>query len=600
MPSNSKSPTTSPRHSRAGGNPATLITECLDIWSSADTAKKTGRGRSSGNAASVYGVKKLRELILELAVRGKLVRQDMKDEPAIELLKKIEVEKDKLIKAGKIKKDKQYSPIPTEERPFELPTGWEWVKLGALAQKLTDGSHNPPKDSGMGYPMLSSQNVNFGKIDFESPSRYVSEADFEIENSRTKIESNDVLLTIVASLGRPAVVPNDAPKFVLQRSVAVIKTDLNANFLCLQLGSPPCMRHYDIHAKGTAQKGIYLGQLSVMPIAIPPLAEQQRIVAKVDELMALCDQLEAQHNNAAEAHEKIVSVLLETLTQSTDAKAFTENWQRIATHFDTLFTTETSIDALKLTLLQLAVTGKLVQQDANDEPASELLKRIKADKAKLVAEGKVKKDKPLAAIDESPFDLPSNWAWARFPEIGEFGRGKSKHRPRNDPRLFNPGNYPLVQTGEVARAENLISEYHSKYSDIGLAQSKMWPAGTMCITIAANIADSAILGFDACFPDSVVGFVPYAPLNDSRYFLSFMKTARENLLKFAPATAQKNINLEILESVLIPLPPLREISRIVSKVDELMALCDQLKTRITEANQVQQRLADVMVEKAVA
>ena len=127
----------------------------------------------------------------------------------------------------------------------------------------------------------------------------------------------------------------------------------------------------------------------------------------------------------------------------------------------------------------------------------------------------------------------------------------------------------------------------------------MWPAGTLCITIAANIADSALLGFDACFPDSVVGFVPCEPLNDTKYFLAFMKTARENLLKFAPATAQKNINLEILESVLIPLPPLKEISRIVAKIDELMVLCDQLKTSIADASLLQQKLADVLIEQAV-
>jgi type I restriction enzyme S subunit len=297
-----------------------------------------------------------------------------------------------------------------------------------------------------------------------------------------------------------------------------------------------------------------------------------------------------------------VSQLLATLTLSQNAADFSANWQRIAAHFDTLFTTEASIELLKQTLLQLAVMGKLVPQDPNDEPACELLKRIQAEKVKLVAQGKIKKDKSLVPIvdDDRPFDLPMGWEWVRFPELGIFGRGKSKHRPRNDPKLFNPGIYPLVQTGEVARADNVIGEYHSKYSDIGLAQSKLWPAGTLCITIAANIADSAMLGFDACFPDSVVGFVPSEPINDTRYFLAFMKTARENLLKFAPSTAQKNINLEILESVLIPLPPLNEISRIVTKVDELMTLCDQLKSRIIAANQLQQKLADVLVEQAIS
>jgi type I restriction enzyme S subunit len=405
-----------------------LITAHLDIWTAADTEKKSGRGRSSGNASSVYGIKKLRELILELAVRGKLVPQDESDEPASELLKKIAAEKAKLIAEGKIKKSKPLAEITDDEKPFELPMGWELVKLGTLCYKLTDGSHNPPKDAGTGFPMLSSQNVNFGEIDFNSPTRYVNADDFDVENSRTKIESGDVLLTIVASLGRPAVVPNNAPKFVLQRSVAVIKTDLMSEFLCLHLGSPLCVRYYDIHAKGTAQKGIYLGQLSEMPIVVPPIKEQLRIVAKVDELMALCDQLENQHNNAAEAHEKLVTHLLGTLTQSQNAEDFNTHWQRISEHFDTLFTTEVSIDVLKQTLLQLAVMGKLVPQDPNDEPASELLKRILKERDRQVEqEGSrtIASDK----INESEMYItsPDSWVYCRLGNIARFidYRGKT-------------------------------------------------------------------------------------------------------------------------------------------------------------------------------
>lgn len=138
-----------------------------------------------------------------------------------------------------------------------------------------------------------------------------------------------------------------------------------------------------------------------------------------------------------------------------------------------------------------------------------------------------------------------------------------------------------MQTGDVARSNGVIETFTSKYNDVGLAQSAMWPKGTLCITIAANIADSGILGFDACFPDSVVGFIPASVFPNARYFEYFMRTAKADLLKFAPATAQKNINLGILNQVLIPLPPLAEQQRIVAKVDELMALCDELEARIT-------------------
>jgi hypothetical protein len=286
-----------------------------------------------------------------------------------------------------------------------------------------------------------------------------------------------------------------------------------------------------------------------------------------------------------------------TLTQSETPEALADNWQRIATHFDVLLDRPEAVDALEQTILQLAVRGLLVPQDPTDEPASVLLQKIRTEKDHLIAQGKIKRDKPLPPItdEEKPFELPKGWEWARFPELGEFGRGKSKHRPRNDPALFNPPIYPVVQTGEVARAKGVIQAYHSKYSEIGLAQSRLWPEGTLCITIAANIADAALLGFDACFPDSVVGFVPAQTLGNAKYFLAFMETARNELIKFAPATAQKNINLEILGALLIPVPPLTEMSRIVTRVNELRSLCADLRQRLSAGQAVQSHLADALV-----
>jgi type I restriction enzyme, S subunit len=238
-------------------------------------------------------------------------------------------------------------------------------------------------------------------------------------------------------------------------------------------------------------------------------------------------------------------------------------------NFDVIAAAPNGVKKLRELILQLAVRGKLVPQDPADEPAGKLLERIsKPEKLKVFLE--------QAA---APYELPKQWAWARFPEIGEFGRGKSKHRPRNDPSLYHDGGYPFVQTGDVARANAYIATYTSLYNEAGLAQSKLWKKGTLCITIAANIADTAILKFDACFPDSVVGFVPYDEISNVQYFMYFMRTAKEHLLDYAPSTAQKNINLGILEELLIPLPPVEEMSRIVAKVDELMQLCDTLETQ---------------------
>lgn len=177
----------------------------------------------------------------------------------------------------------------------------------------------------------------------------------------------------------------------------------------------------------SAIKGNTLNSESIaaLTIPLPPLAEQHRIVAKVDELMALCDQLETQHINAAEAHEKLVSHLLGTLTQSQNARDFSANWQRIAVHFDILFTTEFSIEALKKTLLQLAVMGKLVPQDANSEAPGELLKRVQAEKLLLRDKGRNQKENPLPEITdkEKPFELPRGWVWVRLADIIKISSG---------------------------------------------------------------------------------------------------------------------------------------------------------------------------------
>jgi type I restriction enzyme, S subunit len=172
-------------------------------------------------------------------------------------------------------------------------------------------------------------------------------------------------------------------------------------------------------------------------------------------------------------------------------------------------------------------------------------------------------------------------------------------RPRNDSTLFSEGTHLLVQTGDVARSQGVITTYTSKYNNTGLAQSMKWPTGSLCITIAANIADSGILSFDACFPDSVVGFIPASMIPNARYFEYFVRTAKTNLLAFAPATAQKNINLEILNSVMIPLPPLAEQHRIVAKVDELMALCDQMETQLTTTEADSRRLLEAVLRDAL-
>jgi type I restriction enzyme, S subunit len=352
---------------------------------------------------------------------------------------------------------------------------------------------------------------------------------------------------------------------------------------------------------GTTVQSLKYTEFEQQPFPLPPFAEQRRIVVKVDELMALCDRLEAARVEREATRDRLTVASLARLN-APDPHTFRDDARFGLDALPALAARPDQIKQFRQTILNLAVRGKLVPQDPTDEPASELLKRIRAERARPVKEGKGKRQPVLPEPDPSlaPFELSTGWCWARFPELGTFGRGKSKHRPRNDLALFDGGTHLMIQTGDVARSRGVIETYTSKYNDFGLSQSLKWPKGTLCITIAANIADSGILSFDACFPDSVVGFIPASMFENARYFEYFIRTAKADLLEFAPATAQKNINLEILTQVLIPLPPLAEQRRIVARVDELMALCDRLEAGLATAEETRRRLLEALLAEALA
>ena len=342
--------------------------------------------------------------------------------------------------------------------------------------------------------------------------------------------------------------------------------------------------------------------LANLAFPLPPVVEQHRIVAKFDELMALSDQLEVARTDRETTRNRLTAASLARLNApDPDPTMFQDHAAFALENLTPLTTRPDQIKTFRQTILNLAIRGKLVAQDPNDEPASKLVNRIARDRESFGTIGSLKKSKPLPPVDtaNTPFDLPSGWTWVRFPEIGIFGRGKSKHRPRNDPILYSDGKYPFIQTGDVARSQGSIKTYSNLYNDTGLAQSAIWPAGTLCITIAANIADSGILTFDACFPDSVVGLVVHDCFTTAKFFEYFIRTAKGDLQKFAPSTAQKNINLGALTKVLVPLPPLKELHRIVAKVDDLMALCDRLEESLTTGSDTRGHLLDTILHDAL-
>ncbi|EKL5695537.1 restriction endonuclease subunit S [Escherichia coli] len=577
-----------------------LIVDHMETWTSALQTRSTA-GRGSSGKIDLYGIKKLRELILELAVRGKLVPQDPNDEPASELLKRIAAEKAELVKQGKIKKQKPLPEISEEEKPFELPEGWEWVTLATVGEIVGGGtpkSDNPQFWAKNGIKWITPADLYGLKGKYiTSGTRDISPAGLSNSSARL-MPKGSVLFSSRAPIGYVAIADAElSTNQGFKSCVPYIKESAEYIYYFLLASA----KKIDAEASGTTFKEVSGAIVSKILLPLPPLSEQLKIVSRANELMSLCDQLEQQSLTSLDAHQQLVETLLGTLTDSQNAEELAENWTRISEHFDTLFTTEASVDALKQTILQLAVMGKLVPQDPNDEPASELLKRIAQEKAQLVKEGKIKKQKSLPPIsdEEKPFELPEGWEWSYLSDIGILARGRSKHRPRNDPTLYADGTIPLVQTGDVARSNGCINTYSALYNQLGLSQSKLWNKGTLCITIAANIADSGILNFDACFPDSVVGFTPYENEIPVLYFHYFMMTIKSTLEKFAPSTAQKNINIDILSQLFFPCPPLEEFHRIVDKVQNLLSVCDVLRAYIQSAQQTQLHLADALTDAAI-
>lgn len=193
--------------------------------------------------------------------------------------------------------------------------------------------------------------------------------------------------------------------------------------------------------------------------------------------------------------------------------------------------------------------------------------------------------------------IPDEWRYIALANIGDLGRGKSKHRPRNDARLFENGKYPFLQTSEVKAASKYITEYTKMYGEFGLQQSKLWKTGILCITIAANIAETAFLGIDACFPDSVVGFTPNDNINPW-YIKYFIESQKLRLWAFAPATAQKNINLDTLEKLIVPYCSLEEQKLIVEEIENRMSVCDSIEHTIDSALAEAQALRQSVLKKA--
>ena len=547
-------------------------------------------------ATAPGGVARLRELILTLAVQGKLVPQDPADEPASVLLQKTRAEKDRLIAEGKIRRDKPLAEIAEGEKPFEVPEGWEWTSLATIG--VINPRNDAPDETLASFVQMSSIPVEFSAAHVSEPRPWK-----DIKSGFTQFAEGDVgvaKITPCFENGKSTVFQN------LSNGIGAGTTELHIvrplggierRYVLLFLKTPAFLKDGEAVMTGSAgQKRLPRSYFEGKPFPLPPLPEQSRIVTRVEELMRLCDALEAKGQLEAAQHAQLVSTLLGTLTTSATPEELADHWQRVAQHFDLLAGRPAAIDALEQTLLQLAVRGLLVPQDPQDEPASALLQKIRTEKDRLIATGQIKRDKPLPPItdEEKPFELPVGWEWARLGEVADNRLGKMLDKAKNTGK-----RYPYLRNTNVQWRHIELDDIKEISLEAGeLEEFRLLP-GDLLICEGGYPGRCAIWNepdLEMYFQKALHRVRPRGGVAVELIAISLESDSKSGNLEqhFTGATIKHFVG-QALDRYVIPLPPLPEQSRIVARVTTLRRLCADLRQRLAERQSVQARLAEALV-----
>lgn len=573
-----------------------LITEHLDIWLTAEAEKKSGRGRSSGSNDTIYGIQKLRELILELAFLGKLVPNGKKP---FNLLEQILSEQNELVKNKILKKTTNINILENSEFDYSLPNTWVLLKLGDSGYNL--GQKIPT--SKFSYIDVSAINSLYGRVENQS----ILNAEDAPSRARKIVGIGTVIYSTVRPYLNNIAVIDEVFEYepIASTAFAVIHPYkiIDSYYLFYYLRSPLFIKYVESQQVGIAYPAINDKQFFSGLLPIPPLEEQKRIVSKVDELMQLCDQLEHQQNLSSEAHDQLVDTLLSVLINSSDVEEFQQNWQRISENFDLLFTTEYSIEQLKQTILQLAVMGKIVKQDPNDEPASVLLKQIAEEKARLIKEGKIKKSKPLPEIsdEEKPFGLPSGWVFSRWGNITH-KIGDIDHKM---PKAIKDG-YPFVSPRDFYD-QHIDFDNAKKISkeDFDYLSQKISPERGDLIyprygTIGENVLVATDEKFVVSYSCAVVKTMHKFIDPNYQFLYSISQICRDQAIKATNKTTQPNVGIKSIQEYIYAVPPLKEQIRIVEKVNQLFSMIEKLQKLQGKLQKTKIHLADTLVTNALS
>lgn len=476
--------------------------------------------------------KALRQKILDLAIHGKLVPQDPNDEPASVLLERIRAEKERLIKEGKIKKGKKSAKTSDKPHyPFELPKGWVWTTIEDVCSKI--GSGSTPKGSNYskeGIPFFRSQNVyNSGIV--MSDIKYISDEIHQMMKG-TEVIANDLLLNITGgSLGRCAVIPSNFEKGNVSQHVCILRPIvIKPEFLhCFILSS---FFAKSMKITGSGREGLPKYNLKKMLLPLPPEQEQERIVAETKRLQSFVDELETSCENMT----KLVA-------------------------------------QVKSKVLDLAIHGKLVQQDPNDEPASELLKRINP-KAEIITDnGHYQKNKR--------FEIPNTWELCKLGTISKIARGGSP-RPIKDYLTNDANGINWIKIGDTTKEGKYINSVKEKIRPEGVKKSRMVHKGDFLLTNSMSFGRPYILNVDGCIHDGwlVISPIGEAYTSDFLYYLLSSSFAYEQFTNVASGGVVTNLNSDKVADTIFPLPPLAEQKRIVKKIEFIFTQMDTIEAAL--------------------
>ena len=477
---------------------------------------------------------RLRAAILQAAISGKLTDHRPEDGTATELLEQIKAKRAALVKAKKLKKQKPLPPITDEDRPFPIPSNWVWARFGETARYAQRGK-SPTYADVSPYLAVSQKCVRWTGFDPALARPYASEAFAALPQDRI-LSAGDILWnsTGTGTVGRSTVLPEsgDFGKMAADSHVTVIRTfpEVLPRFIDAFISSPHIQQNMDDLTSGTTkQQELNLGTILELPLPIPPLAEQERIVAKLDEVLPLIDQL--------------------------------AELEREREYLDREFA-----KAIERAILQAAISGKLTKQHPEDGTAKELLETIKTERQQLEKEGKIKKQKPLPSVEttDEPFELPDTWEWAQIGSIVDLINGRAYKRQE----LQTSGKWPVLRVGNLFTNETLY------YSDLDLEDDKYCSNGDLLYAWSASFGPHIWRGEKSIFHYHIWKVRHYSMNRD--YLNYVLQWDVERIRTATTGSTMVHVSMTNMRPRTIPVAPIKEQDRIVKRLDSLLPLVDQI------------------------